>query len=167
MNAATGAAQHSASVLPSVDVQTLATAAIAGAFATLAFDLFGQWLSPTLGFAKLAPVPLANAVINTVAGAKLGAGYLAHVLTGVVFYSVAYFLIVRPLWRATVPAVPEVAVGALYGIALWAFALYGMAHLVAGQQPFLSFTGITWVALVGHALYGVVLVTVARMREAR
>lgn len=167
MNAATGAVARPTSVLPSIDVQTLTTAVIAGAFATLAFDLFGQWLSPTLGFSKLAPVPLANAVINTVAGAKLGAGYLVHVLTGVLFYAVGYFLVVRPLWRATVPAVPEIVVGALYGIALWAFALYGMAHLIAGQKPFLGFTGITWVALVGHALYGMVLVTVVRMREAR
>ena len=42
-----------------------------------------------------------------------------------------------------------------------------LAHLVAGMKPFLGFTGITWVALVGHVLFGVVVVGVARLREAR
>ena len=46
----------------------------------------------------------------------------------------------------------------VYGVGLWVFALYGVAHLIAGNKPFLGFTGITWVALWGHILYGVVVV---------
>jgi hypothetical protein len=43
-----------------------------------------------------------------------------------------------------------------YGVALWIFALYIMAHLIAGNPAFLGFTGITWVALAGHVLFAVV-----------
>ena len=35
--------------------------------------------------------------------------------------------------------------------------------MIAGLPFFLNFTGITWVALVGHVLYGIVLVAVLRM----
>lgn len=52
----------------------------------------------------------------------------------------------------------------LYGIALWVFALYFMAHLVAGNPAFLGFTGITWVALAGHILFAVVAAIVERAR---
>ena len=45
------------------------TMILAGAVATVAFDFFGQSLSPMLGFASLAPVPLANNVIQTLTGA--------------------------------------------------------------------------------------------------
>ena len=45
----------------------------------------------------------------------------------------------------------------VYGIALWVFALYIMASLIAGNKPFLGFSGITWVALWGHIVYAVVM----------
>ncbi len=41
----------------------------------------------------------------------------------------------------------------LYGIGLWVFALYVMAHLVASNPTFLGFNQLAWVALVGHVLY--------------
>ena len=47
---------------------TAATILTAGAFATLAFDIFGQALSPLFGYAKLAPVGLAGATLNAVFG---------------------------------------------------------------------------------------------------
>ncbi|MEM7644452.1 MAG: hypothetical protein AAF366_18290, partial [Pseudomonadota bacterium] len=50
---------------------------------------------------------------------------------------------------------------------LWIFALYVMAHLVAGMPAFLGFTGITWVALWGHVLFGVVAALVIELRSAR
>ena len=53
------------------------TALTAGAFATLAFDTYGQAISPLLGQAKLAPVGLAGATLNSVFGANpAGAAYL-------------------------------------------------------------------------------------------
>lgn len=134
---------------------------VAGALATVAFDLFGQGLSPLAGYATLAPVGLAQATIKTVTG--IGSKPLAevlHLLTGLIAYPLGYLLIVRPLAAKLLPGLHWTAVAAAYGVALWVFALYGMAHLVAGNKPFLGFTGITWVALWGHVLYALVAVGV-------
>jgi hypothetical protein len=137
--------------------RTALTILTAGAFATLAFDTFGQSVSPLLGYAKLAPVGLAGSTLQTVFGANpAGAAHLLHVLTGLVFYAVGYYAVARPLQRAVLPSLHWSVTATLYGIALWVFALYGMAHLVAGLKPFLGWTGITWVALWGHVLYALV-----------
>lgn len=137
------------------------TLLIAGAFATIAFDTFGQALSPLFGFAKLAPVGLAGSTLKSVFGtAPRGAADLVHVLTGLLAYPLGYALIARPLQKAILPQLPWIATATLYGIALWVFALYGMAHLVAGMKPFLGWTGITWVALWGHVIYALVAATV-------
>lgn len=145
--------------------RTLFTILAAGALATVAFDVFGQALSPLLGYAKLAPVGLAGATLKTVFGANpSGAAYLLHSLTGLVFYVVGYFAIARPVQRAVLPQLHWSITAAVYGVALWVFALYGMAHLVAGMKPFLGFTGITWVALWGHVIYALVAAAVLETR---
>lgn len=137
--------------------QSAITILTAGAFATLAFDIFGQALSPLFGFAKLAPVPLAGATLKTVFGANPpGAAYLLHAMTGLVFYSLGWALVARPLQRAVLPGLPWVVTAALYGVVLWVFALYVMAHLVVGNKPFLGWGGITYVALWGHVVYALV-----------
>ena len=51
---------------------------------------------------------------------------------------------------------------AVYGFGLWIFAIGGIT-MIAGLPFFLGFTGITWVALVGHVLYGIVMVAVMRL----
>lgn len=131
--------------------------AVAGALATVAFDFFGQSLSPGLGFANLAPVPLANQVIQVLTGApwEPGANFL-HYFAGMVAYPLGWILVAEPLRRSILPAFPWWAGMLAYGVALWIFALYIMAHLIAGNPAFLGFTGITWVALVGHVLFAVV-----------
>ena len=45
------------------------------------------------------------------------------------------------------------------------FALYVMAHLLAGVPPFLGFITLTWASLVGHMIFGVVTAAVVRWRE--
>ena len=136
---------------------TVYTLLAAGAFATIAFDTYGQAISPLLGQAKLAPVGLAGATLKSVFGASpSGAAYLLHMLTGLIFYVIGYFYIARPVQRAVIPQFHWSVTAAVYGVALWVFALYGMAHLVAGIKPFLGFTGITWVALWGHVIYALV-----------
>ena len=144
---------------------TIFTVVAAGALATVAFDVFGQALSPLFGYAKLAPVGLAGATLKSVFGTNpAGAAYLLHGLTGLVFYVVGYLAIARPVQRAVLPNLHWGITAAVYGIALWAFALYGMAHLVAGMKPFLGFTGITWVALWGHIVYALVAASVLEAR---
>ena len=48
---------------------------------------------------------------------------------------------------------------------MWIFALYIMAHLIAGLPPFLGFIPLTWASLVGHLLFALVLAWVVRWRE--
>jgi len=147
--------------------QTAISVLIAGATATLAFDAFGQGFSPLFGYAKLAPVGLANASIQSIFGsAPSGAAYLLHLLTGVVFYTLGYLMIARPIQKAVMPNLHWSVTAAAYGVVLWVFALYIMAHLVAGMKPFLGFTGITWVALWGHILFAVVAAWVLEARGA-
>lgn len=140
-----------------IDLQTTTTILTAGAFATLAFDAFGQGLSPLLGYAKLAPVGLAGATLKSVFGANPpGAAYLLHFMTGLIAYAVGWFAIARPLQLAVAPRLHWIITAIVYGVVLWVFALYVMAHLVTGNKPFLGWTGLTWVALWGHIVYAVV-----------
>lgn len=145
--------------------QSAVTVLTAGAFATLAFDVFGQALSPLFGYAKLAPVPLAGATLKTVFGSNpAGAAYLLHALTGLLFYAVGWALVARPLQRAIMPKMPWAVTAAIYGVVLWVFALYVMAHLVVGNKPFLGWGGITYVALWGHVVYALVAAWIMEAR---
>lgn len=144
---------------PRISAATILTVLAAGSIATVAFDLFGQALSPLAGFAKLAPVGLANGTIKTLFGASpSGAGDLLHYIVGLIGYPLGWLLVARPLAERVVPGMPKAIVAAGYGVGLWVFALFVMAHLIVGMPAFLGFTGITWVALVGHVLYALVFV---------
>lgn len=141
------------------------TVLIAGALATVAFDLFGQALAPLFGYSKLAPVGLAGSTLKAVFGVNpKGAAYLLHTMTGLIAYPLGWLLVVRPLWKAVAPGLPAVVPAAAYGVALWVFALFFMAHLVAGMPAFLGFSGITWVALWGHVVFALVAALVIEAR---
>ncbi|MEM9146739.1 MAG: hypothetical protein AAGC57_11105 [Pseudomonadota bacterium] len=176
----TGPDTAAAAALPRLDLATAWTVLIAGALATVAFDLFGQTISPLLISvaspylgAKLAPVPLAQAVLAKISGvpgkelAALGIPYGLHTLTGLIAYPLGWLLVVRPLQAQFAPQMPWWIAAATYGVALWAFALYGMAHLVAGNAPFLGWGSITWVALWGHVLFALVAAGVIEARLRR
>lgn len=163
---ASGTRGEARPALPRLDAASLWTMLLAGAVATAAFDLFGQSLSPMLGFANLAPVPLANNVIQVLFGETYTPGaHVLHYLAGLVAYPLGWMLIARPLAARMAPGLTWWLAAALYGVVLWVFALYVMAHLVAGHPPFLAFTGITWVALVGHVIFALAAAGVARWRE--
>lgn len=143
----------------------IATIIYGGALATVAFDFFGQSLSPGLGFANLAPVPLANQVIQTLTGAPSVPGaHALHYVAGLIAYPVGW-LVAEMIRRRVAPQVPWLVNAVVYGVVLWIFALFIMAHLIAGNPPFLGFTGITWVALTGHVLFALVFAAVHRVRH--
>ena len=151
--------------VPKVNAATLMTMLLAGAMATVAFDFFGQSLSPMLGFAKLAPVPLANSVITVLFGQGYGPGaHFLHYMAGLVAYPLGWMFIAKPIADKVAPGLPWLVSSAVYGVVLWVFALFIMAHLIAGLPAFLGFTGITWVALVGHVVFAVVAAWVVRWR---
>ncbi|MEM1300266.1 MAG: hypothetical protein AAGH68_13420 [Pseudomonadota bacterium] len=165
---------------PTITSYDVATVLFAGAAATVAFDLFGQFISPLLKSvtspwlgAKLAPVPLAQTVLAKLTGIPgkelraLGIPYGMHILTGLLLYPLAWMTVVRPIWQRVAPSLHWSLPAIAYGIGLWVFALYGMAHLVAGMKPFLGFGSITWVALWGHILFAVVAAGVIEARRTR
>jgi len=59
---------------PALSARTLTTIIVAGCIATVAFDLFGQAISPMLGFASLAPIPLATRTWQVIFGDAYGPG---------------------------------------------------------------------------------------------
>lgn len=150
---------------PAFNLHTLTTVIVAGCIATIAFDLYGQAISPMLGFASLAPVPLATQTWQVFLGeAYSPGGHLLHYIAGVIAYPIGWMFIWRPIVHSALPGLHWIVSALLYGAVLWVFALYIMAHLVAGNPAFLGFTGITWVALIGHMLFALVAAGVERAR---
>ena len=146
---------------------TLGLMFISGFFGTIAFDLWGQVISPGLGWANLSPHGLARSLLGTL-GLPNGdfAGYFMHFyLVGLVGYPIGWLLVFRPIWnRVLGTGLPWIVPATVYGIGLWVFAIGGITA-IAGLPFFLNFTGITWVALVGHVLYAIVMVAVMRRIE--
>ncbi len=153
------------STFPPLNARTLGMMAVTGMIATMAFDLWGQIISPGIGWASLSPHGLARSLLGSF-GLPNGdfAGYFVHFyLVGLIGYPVGWLYIFRPVWRAIFGErfgwfVPS----AVYGFGLWVFAIGGITA-IAGLPFFLGFTGITWVALIGHVLYGIVLVAAIKL----
>ena len=149
---------------PALNATTLGMMFVAGFFASNAFDLWGQVISPALGFANLSPHGLAKSLLAAL-GLPNGdfAGYFMHFyLVGLIGYPVGWLFIFAPLWRTVVGQTHWFIPAAIYGFGMWVFAIGGITA-IAGLPFFLGFVGITWVALVGHVLYGIVLVAVLQM----
>lgn len=149
---------------PSMNVQTLGLMFISGFFASIAFDLWGQVISPALGFANLSPHGLARSLLSSLGLPSSNfAGYFMHFyLVGLVGYPIGWLFIFAPIWNRVIGETHWFLPSAVYGFGLWVFAIGGITA-IAGLKFFLGFTGITWVALVGHVLYGIVMVAVMRM----
>jgi hypothetical protein len=145
------------------NTRTLGLMFVAGFFATLAFDTWGQIVSPALGFANLSPHGLAKSLLGSLGLPNSDfAGYFMHFyLVGLIGYPLGWMFIFAPLWRRIIGSTHWLIPATIYGAGLWVFAIGGITA-IAGLPFFLDFTGITWVALVGHTLYGIVLVAVLR-----
>ncbi|MFT4794191.1 MAG: hypothetical protein ACJAVR_003910 [Paracoccaceae bacterium] len=142
----------------------LITMLIAGSAATVAFDFYGQALSPLMGFPNLAPVPLARQTLQTVLGTSTeAAGQLLHYIAGMIVYPLGW-MIGRKILHRVMPDLHWLIGAAAYGVGLWVFAIGFMASFVNGNPFFLGFTGITWVALVGHVLFALVAALVIERR---
>ena len=161
----TAASSTKASFFPSLDREVLIALGLSGIAALIAFDVFGQLLSPAAGFVELAPVGLAKLVIAKLFGVSTtGGAYVLHFLTGLLFYPLGYLFAARPVARAFAPRPPWWVVGVIYGVITWLWAVYVMAYLVAGLPAFFGFSEFTWIALVGHVLFGWVAAAVIRSR---
>ena len=159
----THTASHDTDV-PGFNTATLGLMFISGFFATIAFDLWGQVISPALGWATLSPHGLARSLLGTLGLPNSNfAGYFVHFyLVGLIGYPIGWLFVFQPAWKRIVGETNWFVPSAIYGFGLWVFAIGGITS-VAGLPFFLNFTGITWVALVGHVLYGIALVATLRV----
>ena len=96
---------------------------------------------------------------------SLALAEVIHAMVGIVFYPLGYLFIARPLQRVILPRLHWVLTGTGFGIGLWIFALYVMAHLIAGLPAFLGWIPLTFASLGGHVLFGLVVAGVVKWRE--
>ncbi len=146
-----------AASLPAITTDTMALVLVSGAVGTIAFDIWGQAIAPLLGLGNLAPTGLARSLLGAL-GLPNGApwGHIMHLfLVGLIAYPVGWLYIARPILARVLPGAGWLIASVIYGIGLWAFAIGGVTA-VAGLPFFLGFTLITWVALAGHVIYGII-----------
>lgn len=151
-------------LVPPIEGRTLATAVIAGAAADFVWEIWARQITPLLpGIdGPLEPAALVQSVFGF---QNLFWGEVIHLIVGVVFYPLGYLFIARPLQRLILPDLPWQLTAAGFGVGLWVFALYVMAHLIAGLPAFLDFIPLAWASLAGHVLFGLVVGLVVRLRE--
>lgn len=148
--------------IPPLTIALIGRMFIAGVVATNAFDFWGQVVSPAMGWAALSPHGLAGELLRTLGlPSSAFASYFVHFyLVGLIAYPIGWLYIFKPVWdRVIVTTSSWFLPAAIYGFGLWVFAIGGITS-IAGLPFFLNFTSITWVALVGHVLYGIVMVAV-------
>lgn len=155
-----------ASLFPPLTANLLVTALLAGVAADLTWEFWARVITPLLPGVggPLEPAALVQSVFSL--KSRL-AGEIIHLVVGFAFYPMGYLFVARPVARAIVPALPWWIVAAGFGVGLWIFALYVMAHLVAGLPAFLGFIPLAWASLAGHVLFGLVVGAVVSWREAR
>lgn len=153
-----------APLFPAVTGRLVPTILLAGIAADLAWEVWARGITPFLVGGPLQPAALVQSVFGfqnwTVAE-------LIHAITGIVFYPIGYLFIARPLQRRILPQLPLALTGAGFGVGLWVFALYIMAHIFAGLPAFLGFIPLAWASLAGHILFGLVVAYVVRFRESQ
>lgn len=153
---------HETHLLPRFSTKLLLTILMAGLAADITWEIWARAITPLLVGGALEPAALVQSVFGL---QNRFAAEIIHAVVGIVFYPIGYLFIARPLQRMIVPSLPLFLTGLGFGTGLWIFALYVMAHLIAGLPAFLGFIPLTWASLVGHWLFGLVVAYVVWYRE--
>ncbi len=153
---------HETQLLPRLSTKLLVTIVMAGLAADLTWEFWARAITPLLVGGPMEPAALVQSVFGL---QNRFSAEIIHAVVGIVFYPIGYLFIARPLQRIVVPSLPLFLIGLGFGTGLWIFALYVMAHLVAGLPAFLGFIPLTWASLVGHWLFGLVVAYVVWYRE--
>ncbi len=138
------------------------TILLAGLASEVVWETWARVITPYLVGGPLEPAALVQSVFGF---SSRAAGELIHLMVGLIAYPFGYIFIALPLARAIVPFFPWWLVALGYGVGLWTFALYIMAHLFAGLPPFLGFIPLTWASLVGHLLFALAGAAVVKARH--
>ena len=150
-----------APLFPAATAGLIGTILMAGAAADILWEIWARFVTPLLVGGPLQPAALVQSVFGF---RNLFLAEVIHAVVGVVFYPIGYLFIARPLQRAILPNLPLVLTGLGFGVGLWVFALYVMAHLFGGQPPFLGFVPLTWASLGGHMIFGLTVAYVVKAR---
>ncbi|TPM26918.1 hypothetical protein [Mesorhizobium sp. B2-3-5] len=146
-------------IFPEIQRGLARTIIVAGLAADIAWEIWARFITPYLVGGPLEPAALVQSVFgfhNPLLAEAI------HAVVGIVFYPTAYLFIARPLQRLVIPNLPLLLTGIGFGIGLWVFALYVMAHIFAGLPAFLGFIPLTWASLVGHMLFGTIVAFTVR-----
>ncbi|MBV9079201.1 MAG: hypothetical protein JO048_17190 [Methylobacteriaceae bacterium] len=155
---------RTASLFPSLTQRTAVSALIAGFAADVTWEVWARLVTPLLPGVggPLEPAALVQSVFGF---QSLFWGEVIHLVVGFIFYPIGYLFIARPLQRAVLPGLPWPVTAIGFGVGLWIFALYVMAHLIAGLPAFLDFIPLAWASLGGHVVFGLVVGAVIRARD--
>lgn len=153
-------------LFPPVTRYLVITSLLAGLAADLSWEFWARVITPYLPGVggPLEPAALVQSVFGL---DSRPIAEVIHFVVGVVFYPIGYLFIARPLARALVPGLPWWLVALGYGVGLFVFALYIMAHLIAGLPPFLGWIPLSFASLGGHLIFALVVAIVVRAREGR
>ena len=87
-------------------------------------------------------------------------------VVGLIAYPLGYVYIFRPLFERIMPKMHWLVGATIYGFGLFIVAIGIVAGpLLAGNPWFLNWNGITWVAMIGHTIYGIVCGYVVNLLE--
>ena len=153
-------------VFPPLVIRTLVTILIAGIAADVTWEGWARLVTPYLPGVggPLEPAALVQSVFGL---DSRWPAELIHLVVGVIFYPIGYLFIARPLQRMILPGLPWWLTAAGFGLGLFVFALYVMAHLIAGLPAFLGWIPLAWASMAGHVLFGLVTGAVVKLREDR
>ena len=140
----------------------LVTILLAGLASEVVWEIWARVITPLWVGGPLEPAALVQSVFGL---ADRTTAEIIHFLVGLVAYPLAYIYIAQPIARAAVPFLPWWMVALGFGVGLWVFALYVMAHLFAGLPPFLGFITLAWASLIGHLLFGLTTGAVVKARR--
>jgi len=151
-------------LFPKLTLALIVTAVLAGLAADITWEFWARVITPLWVGGPLQPAALVQSVFGF---QNLLLAEVIHGVVGVVFYPLGFLFVARPVARIVTPFLPWWIVGLGFGVGLWVFALYVMAHVFAGLPPFLGFITLTWASLIGHMLFGLVTAAVVTWRESR
>jgi hypothetical protein len=147
------------SLFPTIEPGLVKAALAAGVCADIAWEIWARAITPLLVGGPLEPAALVQSVFgfNNILAAEV-----IHAIVGIVFYPIGFLFIARPLQRAILPNLPLSITAIGFGIGLWVFALFVMAHLFAGLPAFLGFVPLAWASLAGHIIFGLTVAYLIR-----
>jgi hypothetical protein len=144
---------------PKLTMGLFLTALAAGLAADIVWEIWARYITPLWVGGPLQPATLVQQVFG---GISYELAEAIHAAVGIIAYPLGYLYVARPIADKVTPFLPWWVVGLGFGVGLWVFALYVMAHLIAGNPPFLGWINLTWASLGGHMIFGLIVAYIIR-----